>query len=130
MDTDGVEGAVQPPKRSWRRHDLAFKARVIELARQPRASVAAVALANGLNANMLRRWVREAERAAAEEPSSITAPQPPLFVQLPMPPIEPVALAPAAAATTFVEIHREGTCVYVTLPVGIDSAAWLREVLR
>lgn len=129
MDTSEVEGAVEPPKRSWRRHDLAFKARVIELARQPQASVAAVALANGLNANMLRRWVRDAERPAAEA-SKTASPPAPLFVQLPMPPTEAVAFAPAAGTTTFVEVHREGTCVYVTLPAGTDSAAWVREVLR
>ena len=50
-----------PTGRGWRRHSAEFKARVIELARRPGVSTAAVALANGLNANMLRRWVREAE---------------------------------------------------------------------
>ena len=35
------------------------------MARQANTSVAAVALANGLNANMLRRWVRESEVAEA-----------------------------------------------------------------
>lgn len=129
MDTSGVERAVKPPKRGWRRHDLAFKARVIELALQPQASVAAVALANGLNANMLRRWVREAERPASEGPRP-NAPAAPLFVQLPMPSTEPAASAPAVTASTFVEVHREGTCIYVTLPAGTDSAAWVREVLR
>lgn len=96
------------------------------MARQPSASVAAVALANGLNANMLRRWVRDAERpacAAAEIAATLT----PLFVQLPIPPAEPAA---PPLASTFVEVHREGTCVYVTLPAGTDSAAWVREVLR
>ena len=60
MDTSDLisSAAASPAKRIWRRHDDAFKARVIELARQPHTSVAAVALANGLNANMLRRWVR------------------------------------------------------------------------
>ena len=62
MDTSGTREAVAaPPKRGWRRHSEEFRARVIELARQPNTSVAAVALANGLNANMLRRWVRESE---------------------------------------------------------------------
>ncbi|MFX8098745.1 transposase, partial [Acinetobacter baumannii] len=50
-----------PAGRSWRRHSAEFKSRVIELARQPGVSTAAVALSNGLNANMLRRWVREAD---------------------------------------------------------------------
>jgi transposase-like protein len=59
MDTSGTSTAVAaPPKRSWRRHTDEFRAGVIELAHQPNTSVAAVALTNGLNANMLRRWVR------------------------------------------------------------------------
>lgn len=130
MDTSEVESAVQPPKRSWRRHDLAFKARVIEHALQPQASVAAVALANGLNANMLRRWVREADRCVGGDAPRVTVSPAPLFVQLPMTLMAPPAPAPALTATTFVEIHREGMCVYVTLPAGADGAAWVREVLR
>jgi transposase-like protein len=75
---------------------------VIELARQPGASVAAVALANGLNANMLRRWVHE---AVAGPP---TVPRP---------------------ADITVEIHRGDTTVNARLPMDERSAAWLREVL-
>ena len=51
--------ATLPTGRSWRRHSAEFKSQVIELARQPGISTAAVALANGLNANMLRRWPNE-----------------------------------------------------------------------
>ena len=45
MDTSDLisSAAASPAKRIWRRHDDAFKARVIELARQPHTSVAAVA---------------------------------------------------------------------------------------
>lgn len=62
MDTsqNGTQDVAAAAKRRWRRHSPEFKARVIELARQPGTSVAAVTLANGLNANMLRRWVHEA----------------------------------------------------------------------
>jgi len=47
------------PRRTRRRHAPEFKAQVIEACLQPGVSVAAVALANGLNANYLRRWVKE-----------------------------------------------------------------------
>jgi hypothetical protein len=64
MDTSPHDaGVATPAKRGWRRHSEEFKSRVIELAREGHGSVAAIALANGLNANMLRRWVREAELA-------------------------------------------------------------------
>jgi transposase len=56
MDTSQPGSSVaQPARRSWRRHSDEFKARVIAMASQGHGSVAAVALANGLNANMLRR---------------------------------------------------------------------------
>ena len=46
-------------RRTRRRHAPEFKAQVIEACLQPGVSVAGVALANGLNANYLRRWVKE-----------------------------------------------------------------------
>jgi len=112
MDTSGRGSAVAPPaKRSWRRHSDVFKARVIEMARQPNTSVAAVALANGLNATMLRRWVRECELAGSIStevalPREMVAPA---FVQLPMhaPPSLPAASPEPAAARIEVEIQRQ-----------------------
>lgn len=133
MDTSGTTSAVAspPPKRSWRRHSDEFRARVIELARQPNTSVAAVALANGLNANMLRGWVRKSE-AAGEGSARLRDMARPAFVPLPMPtqPSLP-APAPAPEETTVrveVEIHRNGTTVRASLPLDSCSAAWLREV--
>ena len=87
MDTSEIRPSVaRPAKRRWRRHSDEFKARVIELACQPGASIAAVALANELNANMLRRWVREHEAALVVSSAAPAgdAPAAPSFVQLPM----------------------------------------------
>ena len=50
-----------------RRHSAEFKAAVIEACRKPGVSIASVALNNGLNANLLRRWVVEAEDWRASE---------------------------------------------------------------
>jgi len=130
MDTCGTQAAVQaPPKRRWRRHSEEFKARVIALSLQPNTSVAAVAMANGLNANMLRRWVREAEMAGgsgAQIEQSREA-QTAGFVQLPMP--IPVVVAPEPAAPCVqVEILRNGATLRASLPLDSRSAAWLREV--
>ena len=52
MDTKVVKAA---PGRTRRRHDAEFKAQVIAACLQPGVSLAAIALANGLNANMLRK---------------------------------------------------------------------------
>ena len=50
--------AVTPGRRR-RRHSAEFKAKVVEECRRPGASMAAIALAHGLKANLLRRWVVE-----------------------------------------------------------------------
>ncbi len=55
MDTNV---SVALPSRRRRRHTPEFKARVIAECLQPGVSLAAVALANGLNANFLRTWVK------------------------------------------------------------------------
>lgn len=96
---------------------------------QPNTSVAAVAMANGLNANMLRRWVREAEMAGGSgaqiERSREAATA--AFVQLPMP--APVLVAPEPTTPRVeVEILRNGATLRASLPLDSRSAAWLREV--
>ncbi len=51
----------RPPqgRRSWRYSDE-LRVRLIEACRKPGTPTAAAALANGLNANLLRRWVTQA----------------------------------------------------------------------
>ena len=54
----------QPSEGSPRRrrfHSDEFKAVAVAAAAQPGVSLAAVAMAHGINANLLRRWVRDAE---------------------------------------------------------------------
>lgn len=144
MDTSQPKTDVgRAGKRSWRRHSAEFKARVVEFASQAHVSVAAVALANGLNANMLRRWVREAEVQAGAEVAQTAmtamtasnASPAPAFMPLPMPQEQPALPTPSppappdTAPVVLVELHRGDACVYVSLPLNANSAAWLREVL-
>lgn len=141
MDTsqNGTQDVAAAAKRRWRRHSPEFKARVIELARQPGASVAAVALANGLNANMLRRWIHEAAADGGASKAAATGVAPALagFVQLPMREAEHHAVLNAQPVPPTVprppditmEIHRGGTTVNARLPMDERSVAWLREVL-
>jgi transposase-like protein len=90
--------------------------------------MAAVALAHGLNATMLRKWVTDAESkggpslavaAAAEEPASSS------FVPLALP-------APAVEGEIRIELQRAGTTVKIVWPAAAagDCAAWLRDWLR
>jgi transposase len=49
-------------RRRRRKHSAEFKAAVVPACRMPGVSIAAVALVNRLNANLLRRWVVAEER--------------------------------------------------------------------
>ena len=129
MDTFPIE---LPARRRRRRHSPEFRAAVIEACRQPGVSVAAVALANGLNANMLRKWVNDAERAHGRDPAgsvelSRCAPVEPTtgFVPLQLP-------APSATPEIRIEVKRAGTSISVSWPSGAaaECALWLRELLR
>ena len=50
---------IQIPVRRRRTHTESFKLAVINACQVPGASVAGVALAHGVNANQVRRWLRE-----------------------------------------------------------------------
>lgn len=116
-------------------HSDDFKADAVAACAQPGMSMAAVAMAHGINANLLRRWVHEAEMkprgdvvradvvigAAAQDPKTVFVP-----VNLP-PPVPPVQ-----APDIRIELRRGPTTVTVTWPAGAasDCAVWMRELLR
>lgn len=50
---------VKKPSRQRRSHKEEFKQAVVEACCEPGVSVAGIALANGVNANQVRRWMRE-----------------------------------------------------------------------
>ena len=91
---------VTKPRRTRRTHSEEFKQSLIEACGEPGASVAGVALANGINANQLRRWMRERGieppelscmplRVAASEPMGAFVP-----VQLSSCPDAPIRIDP------------------------------------
>lgn len=113
---------------------------MIELARQGSGSVAAVALANGLNANMLRRCVREAELADGQALAAEVAPRAEARRFIPVsvsagddraacPAQAPSPPARSSTGSVVVEIRRGATTVHASLPLDEHSGAWLREVL-
>lgn len=124
---------VKAPKRqSRRRHAVEFKRQLIAACLQPGISIAAVALANGLNANLLRRWVKD-HRDAQEvgDGAAITdqeeRPRPPALV-----PVTVSAPEVAPAGEIKIAIHRDQALVEVSWPVSQAAicAQWLREILR
>jgi transposase len=117
-----------PAGRRRRRHSAEFKAKVVEECRRPGVSMAAVALAHGLNANLLRRWVVEKKWMDTSAPCA-TSPAQQEFLALPL---VAGAQPPPAAADIHMELRRGATTVTIIWPAQAarDCAAWLREWLR
>lgn len=123
-----------PMRRSRRRYTEEFKKQAIEACLQPGVSMASVALANGLNANLLRRWVIERQEAVAgrvtlpdQHPLEITEPSIPGLVPITvaMPEMPP-------SGEIKIEIHRNQTLISISWPVSQSTscADWLRDLLR
>ena len=120
-------------RRRRRRHSGEFKATVIGECLRPGVSIAAVALAHKLNANMLRKWVIEAEHKGVKPPTVVPAPARADEAALPPPNFVPLALqAPAVDGDIRIELQRGGTSVKIAWPAAAarDCAAWLSDWLR
>ena len=65
MEWEGGQSVARVQSNGRRRYTPEFKAWMIEQCRRPDVSLAGLALANGLNANMLRKWVVKRKTAAA-----------------------------------------------------------------
>ncbi|WP_295952143.1 transposase [Rhodoferax sp.] len=113
-------------------HSDEFKAAVVASCLQPGMSMAAVAMANGINANLLRRWVHAAEmRGDADQARALPAPKP--TVRATAAGFVPVALpAPSQPPDIRIELRRGATAITVAWPTQAASecAAWMRELLR
>jgi transposase len=124
---------VAGQRRRRRKHSDEFKADAVAAATQTGMSMAAVALSRGINANLLRRWVHEAEGRAAPaspiipaRPHANAQPAGTAFVPVQLP-------APAQAVQDIrVEVRRGATTISVNWPAQAASecALWIRELLR
>jgi transposase len=114
-----------PTKRTRRRHAPDLKRQVISDCQQPGASVAAVALTHGLNANLVRRWLQH-EHKAPGALSVVGAPSS-AFVEVPM----PRACTPTSEPIRL-ELRRGASTVSLQWPASAaaECGAWLREWLR
>ena len=125
-------------RRRRRTHSLEFKAEAIAACCQAGVSIASVALSRGLNANLLRRWVIEAERdgrrarVVAPAPGGDLTPAQPALAFVPLSLAPPVPAAAGAPADICIELRRGETTVTVTWPSGAaaECASWMRELLR
>ena len=130
MDTSDDDGIV---RRRRRTHSAEFKAKVVAACRRSGVSMAAVALAHGLNANLVRRWVVTEERAQpgtsipTETVSSASTIEHRAFI-----PISVEHPQVATKQSIAVELRRGATVVKVDWPLNAaaDCAGWLRALLR
>ncbi len=108
-----------------RQYSEAVKAQVVAECDAPGASVAKVAMAHGINANVVHRWRQPAREAKAQTPAKKGE-----FLSLPLA-VDAQAAAPAVADIR-VELRRGATAMTITWPASAaaDFAAWTRELLR
>lgn len=111
-------------ERKRRRHSGEFRAEVVAACRRQGVSVAAVALAHGLNANLVRRWIKEStERLPVTRPMAKRV-------------VEPLTVVPVSIASAEgrgdeairVDIRKAGTAVQLAWPA--TRVAELSELLK
>lgn len=133
-----------------RTHDAQFKAVVLAACREPGASVAAVAQAHGVNANLVRQWLvgRGTKRCGVEQVGAANASGAPsaasvidasaalpfIPVQLPVPQRAPAAALPERPGqddeAIHIELTRTGAKLVVRWPAAQAAAcaSWLGEL--
>jgi transposase len=131
-DSDTPRYAVRRTKRTY---SAQTKAELMAACSAPGASIAAVASANGMNANVLHRWLKESSRSrppissvADAAAMDFTAQSVPSFIALPLlaKPAEPVE------HEIKVEVRKGGLVMTVTWPMSAASefACWSASVLK
>jgi transposase len=125
-----IEQVVETGRRRRRIHSAHFKAEAVGACQQSGVSIAAVALARGLNAAMLHRWVKQAERSGRPIAIRTTTPSVAIeneegFVSVPLP-SNPVS------GSIRIEVRRRGGSVTVEWPASAahECALLLRELMR
>lgn len=112
------------PARHRRTHSTEFKTDLVTTCRQPGVSVSAVALANGLNTNLLRRWIREfpvgTNLPVAATPAKLVSVQ-----------IETLNTSPPDGDIQF-DIQRGSTRINIRWPIDKAEACaqWLGALLK
>ena len=113
MDTD--------KKQTRRNHSPILKAQILAECEAPGASVAKVAMAHGINANIVHGW-RKAARERAAQPVAA----PPTFVPL------AIESAPTVERQIEVQVRRGAVSLTLDWPLSAtaEMTAWMRELLR
>jgi len=113
-----------------RKHSAEFRAEVVLACRQPDASVAAIALRKGLNANVVYRWLREdgLNLSATTNLGALSTELGGEFLAVQL----PESAATHTSNDIRMELRRGVSSVTVSWPAHCagECGAWLREWLR
>jgi len=111
---------MEQAKGGRRRHSAEFKQQVLAECDRPGASVAAVALSHGVNANLVHKWRRQQRPVGAANPSFIPV--------MPSESAVPAVVTAAQAACIEIDVRRGATALQIRWPVSAagECAAWLR----
>lgn len=121
---------MHPNSSSRRVHSAEFKARILCECRQPGASVSAVAIAHGLNTNVVRKWLagRGLKRMGAA-PGEARDTMPALqFVPVELPRSAPVVATTSSQPDIRIELQRGG--LHVKLQCAVSASALYAAQLR
>ena len=137
---------MHPNSGPRRRHSDELKAKVLAACDEPGASISGVALAHGLNTNLVRKWrsgrgakiagVTIAPAAASKALPLGTTPEF-IAIEMPAPPnaaarvaANSAGTAPAADPLIHIELRRGSLHLSVRWPTSAadDCTAWLREL--
>ena len=133
MDTSVIAPVASLPRR---RHSAEFKAQVIAACLQPGVSIAGVALANQLNANLLRSWVsrhRDQQRGGVSVRIGANCSLAPTGCSpLTLIPVTVQRANAPASGDIQIEIRNHQTVFQIAWPMSQATACaqWLRELLR
>jgi transposase len=119
---------ITNPKRCRRRHGEEFKTELVSACAEPGVSIAGIAMANGINPNLLRRWMRERGVMVPSLRSSVASGTP----VVPAPAFMPVTITLPPSAEIRIEARRGDAVVKIEWPVSAagECAAWLRDWLK
>ena len=112
------------PTRHRRTHSIEFKTGLVTMCHRPGVSVSAVAQAHGVNANLLRRWMKQYPVDGQLPPASTSARLVPVQVETP-------PASPSAGEIHF-DIQRGATRIHIRWPVAGAATcvqllgAWLK----
>jgi len=121
---------IEKPRRRKRTHSKEFKEELVRACGEPGISVAGIALANGVNANLLRKWML----ARGVTAPSLRRPAEPNEPAAPTPEFLPVAIQQTEPSVPEIRIEarRGNTVVKIEWPVtaAAECATWLRGWLK